>query len=186
MTVEGTVDEVRAALATRLRAALGNQLSEQAAISVAEAVLDEHLHLDPERDRLVERGILERRVIYAIHDSDLKLIDESVALAVAAWSITGNPGAVLAKLVPFLYRLRRNRVRLEGDVALTLLALKDGPRSGSTIVEVRDRLEQAYGRALTEEQVQATLSALKEVAHSDNKRSAFANVFEGRWFPVDV
>jgi hypothetical protein len=163
-----------------------NQLPGGAVPVFAEALAAEHRRLGPDPARVIDRSLTERGVIYPIHDSDLKWMDESAALAGAFWALTSNPIAVLGKLAALLYRLRRKRARLEGESALVLLALQDAPSRGWTVAELRDHLEQAQGVILSEEQVQALLHGLKNVRLSDNTCTDLADEHQGRWFTIDV
>src|SRR3982750_4605904 len=148
-------DEPKAELATKiadhLRETEGDRLSEEAFPVFSAALAAEHLKLMDEESgkedpyRVIDPSLTEPGVVYPIHNSELKLMDESTAIAGALWTLTNNPIAVLGKLVALLYRLRRKRARLEGEDALALLALKDAPRRGWTVAQVRDHLKQAFG-----------------------------------------
>lgn len=173
----------------RLRASLGDQVSEDALATIAEALADEHLRLGPEQDRLIDRPVpgTGDKAIYPIHDSDLKLIDESSALAVAVGAVAGSGWlGVLAKLIPLFYRLRRKRARIEGEPALVLLTLKRAPNPGWSVAEVRDHLKSEYGLERSEDRVRILLQELQDVRLADGTRTRFADEQQGRWFTVDV
>jgi len=181
-----TSDVLSAAIGDQLRMTQGNRLPDDALQAFSESLAAEHLRLQPEPSRVIDPSLTESGVVYPIHNADLKLMDESAAIAGALWALTSNPIAVLGKLVALLYRLRRKRGRIEGETALALLALRDAPSRGWTVAEVRDYLEQAFGVTLSEDRVRTLLLSLKDVRLSDNTRTDFADEHQGRWFTVDV
>jgi hypothetical protein len=184
---------LRQAIQETLRSSQGDRLSDELRGGLAEALADEHFRLESElerdRERLIDRPIpfTGDKGIYPIHDSDLKLMDESTAVAVAVGAAASSGWlGVLTKLVCFHYRLRRKRGRLEGEPALTLLALKDAPEPGWTVRQVRDHLKTAYGLDRSENRVLALLQGLQDVRLNDGTRTRFADEQHDRWFTVDV
>lgn len=93
-------------------------------------------HLDvttpPVRDarhRRVDAGIGEVDTWYAVHDDDLKLVEEC---GKAALAFHAKPVTALPSLVALLLRYRTKRIALSGDPAHVLLTLKKVPLTGAS------------------------------------------------------
>jgi hypothetical protein len=187
MTSSGApIDKLSATIADHLQTVAQDRLPDGCLPLISESLAIEHLRLAPAQARVIDPSLNETGTIYAIHNADLKLMDESTAIAGALWTLTNSPLAVLGKLVALLYRLRRKRGRLEGETALALLVLKEAPNGGWTVAEVRDHLGSAFGVLLPEDRVLGMLNGLKDFRLSDNTLTDFADEHQGRWFAVDV
>jgi hypothetical protein len=166
-----------------LRKAMPQFLEESRGACAAELVR-EYEKLLPERDRFVNKSLNETDTYYAIHNDDLKLIDESAAVAAGLWALMSNPIAVIGKLLVLLYRYRRKRARLTGDQALVLLSLKNAPAVGWTAYDLHQDLKST--RDLPFDKVREILQSLKNVPLDNGQLSDFVTEHQGRWRAIDV
>jgi hypothetical protein len=181
--------ELQHTFESHLRTVINDDAIRDAVPTIAAEVTDEHLRLAQAGDRplLSTVPFTGDRGTYVIHDNDLKFVDESTALAVALGLVTSSGWlGVLAKLISFLYRLRRKQARLEGEPALALLSVIDAPRTGWSVGRIRDHLAREYHLDRSEEEVKVLLQGLQDVRLVDGTRTKFADEQQGLWFKVDV
>jgi hypothetical protein len=133
---------------------------------------------------LVNRSLNEPETYYAIHNEDLKLIDESMAIAAGLWALTSNPITVLGKLLALLYRYRRKRARLTAEQGLVLLSLKQAPPRGWSEREILQYLRTQSD--FQPEELRMILDSLKNVVLTDGKISDFVIEYQGCWKAIDV
>jgi hypothetical protein len=160
------------------------QVSQDSRGACTAELVREYEKLLPERDRYVNKSLNERDTYYAIHNDDLKLIDESAAIAAGLWALMSNPIAVIGKLLVLLYRYRRKRAKLTGEQALVLLSLKNAPAMGWTTYDLQQDLRSQ--RDLPLDKVWAILQSLKNVPLDNGQLSDFVAEHQNRWRVIDV
>ena len=133
--------------------------------------------------RRLDRSLNEARTYYVIHDTDLILLKDVVAVALALIP-KFNPLGTLPTLVGLLYRYRRKRARIDDRQAAVLLRLKAVP-AGRTVEQLRQDLS-PLKEPLGATDVEAVLKSLQGVALSNGAPSDFVAEVGGVWRAVDV
>jgi len=157
------------------------QMPEVALGVSTEDVLAEFL---PDAERLVEKSLTEKETYYAIRDDDLKLLDESAAVAAGLWAIFNNPVTIIGKLAVLLYRYRRKRVKLTNEQGIVLLTLKQAPAQGWNAEDVAKSLP--LKSPMPPAAVLTILQDLKRVRRADGVEISFVAEVKDSWLAVDV
>jgi hypothetical protein len=133
--------------------------------------------------RRLDRSLTEARTYYVIHDTDLIMLRDVVAVALALIPKL-NPLGTLPTLVGLLYRYRRKRARIDDRQAAVLLRLKAVP-AGLTVEQLRQDLS-PLNETMSAADVEAVLKSLQGVMLSNGESSDFVAVVGGVWRAVDV
>jgi hypothetical protein len=180
----GNEEKTREAIDLILQKAIP-QLPEACRHTCTSELVTEHAKLVGDDYRYVNKSWNESETYYAIHNEDLKLIDESAAIAAGLWALTSNPIAVIGKLLALLYRYRRKRARLTVEQGLVLLSLKQAPPQGWSEREILQALRGQCN--FRPEELHTILGSLKNVVRADGTTSDFVTEQpQGYWRAIDV
>ena len=156
---------------------MDSSLRGEIVIEIADAFVEQS------RTRRIDKSLNEARTYYVVHDGDLNLLKEVVAVAVALIP-KFNPIATLPTLVGLLFRYRRKRAAIDDKQAAVLLRLRATP-SGCTVAQLDQDLA-VVREQLGELDVEAALQSLRAVVLSDGTQSDFVAEKDGVWRAVDV
>lgn len=158
-----------------------------------------HFAIEAKRDerpsgirKLVERGIPDRKVYYAIHNEDLDLLSRSVEALTGLPEVLNSPLPVLGSLVMLLYKYRKNRVKLDARQAMILYALKEAKAEGlklKTLVTNVRRLLTARTKSsliVNSATVRADLATLQSFRLDNGTKTRFVDQNKGCWYAIDV
>ncbi|MGC4086729.1 MAG: hypothetical protein QM756_02305 [Polyangiaceae bacterium] len=133
--------------------------------------------------RRVDRSLNEKDTYYAVHDDDLALLKNAVALGVALIPAF-KPLTASPTLIGLLFRYRRKRGRIDAEQAAVLLCLRAAPPGGLTAAGVAAELR--LKDPIPEARVKEVLSSLRQVLLADGSRSDFVAESRGYWTASDV
>lgn len=174
MTVQGTREQISPAL---IDALAGVDPSLRAACLRAALEV-----LEPQTTRRLDRSLNEKDTFYVVHEQDLSLLKDGVAVAVALLPVF-KPLTTLPTLLGLLFRYRRKRARIDAEQAAVLMCLRDAA-GGLKAADIAPRLQLA--NATTEARVLEILNSLRKLLLSDGTRSDFVVESGGYWTAADI
>lgn len=147
-----------------------------------------------------ERAVLDTygkgagRVYYAVHESELLALEKtssSLAGIATVLFTAGQPvGAVaslIASLVAWGWRFRRQRIQVTLEQALVLRALKPAGREGQRLDELLAELDDGARLIIgTSAELEAVLVSLAAVERTDGKGTSLVACKDDRWRTIDV
>jgi hypothetical protein len=179
---KGTAEELRPVLLGALRGL--REDDQRHALDLIPAELDRMEPTEEEaRHRKIEKDLLSKNY-YAIHDDDLNVLEQCVAVAGALYAGIPEPISVVGGLAVFLYRYRRKRAKLSPEQGIVLRTLTYAPSGGWTIAQLLGNAP--LSRLKPAPDVAAVLDSLKRVVQNDGDTTAFVAEEGDRWRAVDV
>jgi hypothetical protein len=181
---QGTITQLRPKLRESLSALSFQEQDE--AISLLTPLLDTTTKPTKQSDvRIVDKSATSD-TYYAIHNSDIEILKESVAIA-SGITLVGIPFGVLAGLVALLFQYRRKRFILNGKQGIILKTLKKAPKSpnaGWSVKVLATNLP--INPWLEESETESILIGLKSVIRQDGKQDSLVAEQDGLWRVIDV
>lgn len=129
--------------------------------------------------RQLARDITNPENWYAVHDSEIDLLKESVAVVLAA--LGGKGLGAIGSLVVLLFKYRKRRIRLQADQGIVLRELKRVGELGSSVESLAARLPDMPLAVL-----EGTLQQLTSINRTDGTSTALAACKGGHWVALDV
>ena len=164
---------------------LGPLPAEARTLVAAQIVMEQQREFaGADRDfRLVVGDLIEQDKFYAIHNDDLKLLNECAVVAGALYAGLANPLAVIGGLVLMLYRFRKMRIAITAQEALALDRVSAaGPQGIDEDVLIEFLGHDLGGKA----NVPRILKALTGARRSDGTAAALIELADGKYYAVDV
>ncbi|KAF0245526.1 MAG: hypothetical protein FD167_3538 [bacterium] len=181
----GTITELRPKLRESLS---GLSFPEQdEAISLLTPLLDISSKPIKEGDvRIVDKSVTQPNTYYAIHNSDIEILKESVAIA-SGITLVGIPFGVIGALAVLLFQYRRKRFKLNEKQSIVLKTLKKAPNPpnpGWSVKVLATNLP--INPWLEESEIESILTGLKSVIREDGKEDSLVAEKDGLWRAIDV
>jgi len=141
---------------------------------------------------LLHGALFGKKTYYAIHNTDLKLIDACVGVVGAIPSIQENPIPVISALLLLLYRYHKKKAKLNAHQGAILLLLKQAAPNGLAISGIQKRYNKLLSTT-TKQQMKFNVSRIKDELQDlknmrlvDGTTTSFVSVHKGKWIAVDV
>lgn len=132
--------------------------------------------------RMIEKVLTGERGYIALRWSDVDLLKALIPLILPL--LQGSLLSVAISLLVLLWEYRRKRVHLSNEDGLLLLTLRQAPKSGRTVDEIRADLPPALGWDTSE--IERRLHALKPSTDESGREVPLVSEREGRWRVLDV
>lgn len=120
---------------------------------------------------------------YAIHDSELQLLQGAGGAAAAAILALGKPITAAGALVILLYKYRRHRVELTGEQGLVLRELRRAGPHGLRFEQLRYKADVAH---LGGPEIEAILKTLLSVPKTNGQITNLVTLHNDIWRAADV
>jgi len=137
---------------------------------------------------LVLSDLLKEDRFYAIHNDDVEILKESVAVAAAICSGLPNPVAIVGGLVLLLYRIRKKSIPLTGPEALVLKLIAESGRNGSSRDGLRRSLSDMRSVACVRagKNLDTIIKRLQNARRRDNTVSPLIEERDAKLYSLDV
>lgn len=158
--------------------------AQDAVVTVLEPFLERGKTKPDSEYRYINKSLNEADTYYAIHNSDLGLLQEATSVAAASYALLQDPIAVIGGLVVLLLQYRRKRIKLTAEQGLVLNVVKKAAHPGWSCEKIHTLLP--VGQELTTSDVQMILDNLKSVIRTDGSETALVRERDGLWMTVDL
>lgn len=161
---------------------LPSNIRHELAENILEFFLDNQLIPSSSHNILVKSPINDDHFI-AIHDDDISLIKEAIALVALVYAGLPNEVGFVGAIIIWIIRMRKKSIHIDGNSAAILEIISNSGVGGIGISELKEKLTSVFDSQISFE---TALNDLKEARRTDGVKSPLIEEHNGRLIALDV